>query len=115
MAGFDREVEEKRLRDVPRDPRVPGAYAPDECNKATGQIGREAYTEEYLLREIFTYHPPSPYQQKCYESVREAAKHFATIILHNVPTCADRTAALRKVREAVMTANAAIALDGLSF
>ena len=81
------------------------------------QVGgsANAYTQDYLLREIFQYHSPSPFQQKAYETIREAAKHFAAVLIANTPACPDRTAALRKVREAVMTANAAIALDGLSF
>ena len=41
------------------------------------------------------------------------AKEFAGVLYANTPGCADKTAALRKVREAVMTANAAIALKGL--
>jgi hypothetical protein len=46
------------------------------------------------------------------ENVRIAAKNLVGVILANVPTCADQTAAIRKVREAMMTANAAIALRG---
>jgi hypothetical protein len=81
-----------------------------------GQLGvQQGASQDYLLREIFQYHSPSPFQQKSYETIREAAKHFAAVLIANTPQCADRTAALRKVREAVMTANAAIALDGLSF
>lgn len=62
--------------------------------------------------DIFTYHPPSPEQLHRYNTIREAAKHLVIIIMHNAPDCEDRTAAIRKVREAVMTANSAIALDG---
>jgi hypothetical protein len=38
---------------------------------------------------------------------------LAEAILENTPQCADQQAALRHVREAVMTANAAVALEGL--
>ena len=68
------------------------------------------YTND--LPEIFRYHPPTPNQEHAYHLVRDAARAFAFIIVTNVPNCPDRTAAIRKVREAVMTANAAIALGG---
>ena len=63
--------------------------------------------------EIFTYHAPTPDQLPKYAAVRTAALEFARVIEANVPACADRSAAIRKLREAVMTANAAIALEGL--
>jgi hypothetical protein len=62
---------------------------------------------------IFTYHRPTPDQIPKYEAIRKAALVFAEVIEANVPGCADRSAAVRKLREAVMTANAAIALEGL--
>jgi len=40
-------------------------------------------------------------------------KYFAHVIMEHTPVCADQTAAIRKIREAVMTANAAIALHGI--
>jgi hypothetical protein len=65
------------------------------------------------LRHWFTYHPPaSPEQQVQYEHVRDAGYDLALVILTRTPPCADQTAAIRKVREAVMTANAAIACAG---
>lgn len=60
----------------------------------------------------FTYHAPSPDQIPRYQAIRDAAKGLAAIILQNTPASADQTAALRKLRESVMTANAAIALGG---
>ena len=45
-------------------------------------------------------------------SIRAGAKDFAQDILENTPSCADQSAAIRHLREAVMTANAAIALKG---
>jgi len=65
------------------------------------------------LQEIFTYHVPEPDQIPAYEELRITAHHFAELILRLTPQCADQSAAIRKVREAVMTANAAIALKGL--
>lgn len=64
------------------------------------------------LEELFKYHPPDPDQQLKYVEIREAAKAFAKVILEKTPVSADQTAAIRKIREAVMTANAAIALYG---
>jgi len=59
----------------------------------------------------FTHHAPNPEQIERYHRLREAAKAFAFVILHSTPASADQTAAICKVREAVMTANAAIACD----
>jgi hypothetical protein len=63
------------------------------------------------IDHMFKYHPPKPEQVPKYEELREAARTFAQTILRLTPGCADQTAAIRKVREAVMTANAAIALE----
>lgn len=64
------------------------------------------------LNFVFSYHKPDDDQTEKYHRVRDAAKLFARAVVDNVPLCADQQAALRKIREAVMTANAAIALDG---
>jgi hypothetical protein len=63
------------------------------------------------IEKIFTYHD-DPAKIPRYQAIRHAAADFAHVILENTPQCADQTAAIRKIREAVMTANAAIALDG---
>lgn len=67
------------------------------------------------INNLFTYHPATPEQQPKYEAIRAGAKAFAKILLANTPPSADQTAAVRKLRECVMTANAAIALDGMLF
>lgn len=64
------------------------------------------------VHAVFTYQPPSPEQVKQYTAIREAAGRMAFAILDNTPVCADQQAALRLLRECVMTANAAIALKG---
>jgi hypothetical protein len=64
------------------------------------------------LEAIFTYHD-NPDLIPHYEAIREKAREFAVVILDNTPECADQSAAIRLVREAVMTANASIALGGL--
>ena len=57
----------------------------------------------------FTYHPPKEEDVKKYTEIRSAARHFAGILIANTPPGADQSAAMRKLRECVMTANAAIA------
>jgi len=64
------------------------------------------------LSEVFTYHAPDDLQLEQYGALRMAAFDFALTIIENTPSCADQQAALRLVREAVMTANAAVALRG---
>lgn len=64
------------------------------------------------LDDIFSYHAPTAHQRYSYEALRESAKQFAETILAHTPPSADQSAAIRKVREAVMTANAAVALQG---
>lgn len=66
-------------------------------------------TDEQLTR-VFTYQPPKPGDVEKYGAIRSAALEFVRVLVANTPASADQTAAVRKVREAVMTANAAIAL-----
>lgn len=64
------------------------------------------------LRDIFTYHAPSTDDLVRYQAIREAAFKFAKVMVALTPESPDQTAALRKLRECVMTANAAVALGG---
>lgn len=64
------------------------------------------------VEHVFRYHTPTPDQLPKYEALRGKAKEFAQAIIDLTPMCADQSAALRHVREAVMTANASIALGG---
>jgi len=64
------------------------------------------------LANWFTYHPPTPEEVELYKRIRDAGRHFADVIVECTPGSADQTASLRKVREAVMTANAALACGG---
>lgn len=64
------------------------------------------------LDNWFKYHAPRPEQQKKYEAIREAGKELAATILENTPPGPDQSAAIRQIREAVMTANQSIACDG---
>ena len=64
------------------------------------------------LQNWFTYHSPTPDQLPKYQVIRDAGLNLAKTIVQSSPPSADQTAAIRKVREAVMTANAAIACGG---
>jgi hypothetical protein len=76
--------------------------------------GVSPLTDDQKIEKFFTYQSPTPEQLAHLADVREGAKAFAKILLRHVPAGADRTAAIRKLREAVMTANAAIVLNGLN-
>ena len=64
-----------------------------------------------MLGDIFSYHSPKNDQAERYGKIRNAAKAFAYVIDELVPNSADKSAAIRKLRECVMTANAAIAIN----
>lgn len=64
------------------------------------------------LDHIFKYHAPTTETLVAYTAIRDAAKVFATVLIEHTPEGADQAAALRLVREASMTANAAVALGG---
>lgn len=62
--------------------------------------------------DVFMYHPPEGDQVERYQRLRDAAKVFARVALDVTPQSADQQAGMRHLREAVMTFNAAIALQG---
>jgi hypothetical protein len=64
------------------------------------------------IDDIFSYHTPEPEQLEHYDAIREGARLLALTIIAHTPASADQTAAIRKLRECVMTANAAVALKG---
>jgi hypothetical protein len=63
------------------------------------------------INNLFTYHAPKGDQTERYNKIREKAKELALVIVENTPAYADQSAAIRKLRESVMTANAAIACN----
>lgn len=72
--------------------------------------------QEKKLEDIFSYHAPENDDQlRAYRSIRDWGLALAKVICEFTPKGSDQSAAIRKVREAVMTANAAIALKGLNF
>jgi hypothetical protein len=64
------------------------------------------------LEKLFTYHPPTADQPEKYLALRASALSFARTVEQCCPAGPDRTDAVRKIREAVMTANASIATGG---
>jgi len=71
-----------------------------------GQVNRENF------REVIAYHDVDDEQILNINNVKDSAGDFIEAIFANVPECADRTVAIRKVREAVHDAVGAIALKG---
>jgi hypothetical protein len=63
------------------------------------------------IDDIFSYHAPTGDQPERYDAIRSKARELAHVIIENTPSSADQTAAIRKLRECVMTANASIALE----
>ena len=64
------------------------------------------------IEQLFTYHSPTEEQKQDYVDIRSKAMELARLIDTKCPASPDRTAAIRKLRECVMTANAAIATGG---
>lgn len=60
-----------------------------------------------MLDNWFTHHPPKDEDIVAYKTIRDAGKTFAKIVRDHTPESADQTVAIRKIREAVMNANAA--------
>ena len=107
---FDQEKTQAPEREVDRAIRHLDAI---KGSQTAGQIGR-GLSDEEIVAEFFKYHPPTEFTLPKYAAINQAAKNFAEVILANCPRGADRSAAIRLVRDARMTANAAIALNGLS-
>lgn len=80
---------------------------PDSETKSDPAVG----PNHDVIADLFTYHPPTPEQIESYTLIRNAGMLLASIIDEKCPPGPDRTAAIRKVRESVMTANASIATN----
>lgn len=70
---------------------------------------------DFDFDHIFSHHPPTPEQVIQYQLIRDAAKEFAQVVIDNTPNSADQFTAIRQIREAMMSANSAIALEGRLF
>lgn len=87
--------------------RVDELYAGNACSQAP-------MSDSEILSALFRYHPPTDSTIPKFAAINQAAKNFAEVVLQNCPASADRSAAIRSIRDARMTANAAVALNGLS-
>lgn len=67
---------------------------------------------EAAIDEAFTYHPWTEQQTECGTRVREVLADAVKVIVANAPPCPDRSAAIRKLREARMDVNSAITHSG---
>ena len=63
------------------------------------------------INNWFQYHAPNPEQLVAYNDIRQAAKIYAETVNKHVPDSADKTVAIRKIRESVMAANLAVACN----
>jgi len=62
--------------------------------------------------DVCEYKPPKTEMLPKFARLRVMAKSFLCEIGQQCPPCSDRTSAIRKVREALMAANAAVVLEG---
>ncbi len=69
--------------------------------------------QEAQLDAVYGYHAPTEDQVARYDVIREAAKAFERAVRLYCPPSADMMAAVRQIRDARMTANRAIALEGI--
>jgi hypothetical protein len=108
QAPPDPDTDNWRLKQVIDKERAAGqiGYAVNECNRPMSSAE--------ILAELFKYHPPTPETLPKFAAINQAAKNFAEVVLQNCPGSSDRSAAIRLIRDARMTANAAVALNGLS-
>ena len=77
---------------------------------------KEAINEmltEHDIEQLFTYHKPGEGQEAAYNAINGAAKELARVILAVTPQCGSQVVAIRRVWEARMVANGAIATKGI--
>lgn len=102
--------------------RLTNRYATADCEKTqappeqrdTGEASRPM-SDSDIIAAMFRYHAPNDTTIPKYAAINQAAKNFAEVVVQNCPSGPDRSAAIRQIREARMTANAAIALNGVGF
>ncbi len=69
-----------------------------------------AFTPEEI-DDLFISHSFSPSQVARSQELRDAARKLAHLIVNNTKPSADQSAAIRHLRDCLMTANASIALE----
>ena len=97
------EIKESRSSQQEIAPEAPAAPAPAQTPAARPKLP---------LAALFAHHTLTPEEIVASNEIRDMAEAFAMTILTYTPKCADQTTAVRKIREAVWCANAAIALGG---
>jgi hypothetical protein len=60
---------------------------------------------------VFKYHTPKDDQPARYQAIRSKAKELATLIQEATPASREQSVALTNLQQAVMWANAAIAIN----
>jgi hypothetical protein len=70
---------------------------------------------ERQVAEMVSYHKPTDEQVNQISEIRAATEKMLLAILKNCPQGPDRSAAIRKAREAMMTANASIVVPWQSW
>lgn len=65
-----------------------------------------------VIDDMFDYHRWNSEKESAGQQVRDSLKAAVRAIILNVPPCPDRSAALRKLREARMDCNSAITHEG---
>lgn len=79
------------------------------------QVMAPAGQPKDVIDDLFTYHKATPEQEIAYLNIRSEAKALVRVIDAYCPPGPDRTTAVRKIREAVMTANASIATGNAQY
>lgn len=94
------------------DPQPEAAFGGGAVARAREVTGAERpkITDEQI-EHWFKYHPSAD-KQDSFDAINAAAVVLCKTIRDRCPSSADATDAIRKVREARMAANAAIACDG---
>lgn len=81
----------------------------------SGEVGVPVPEANDAIEALFTYHAPTGDQAERYKKIRNAAKALAYEVDRCCPAGPDRTASIRLIREAVMTANASIATNNAQY
>jgi hypothetical protein len=63
------------------------------------------------VQNTFQYHAPKADQPARYEALRTKARELATLIQESTPASREQSVALTNLQQAVMWANAAIAIN----
>lgn len=66
---------------------------------------------QYDIEMMFRYHSPRDDQISRYEVIREKAKELALHIWHSCPDSYEKSLAITNLQQAVMWANASIAIN----